>query len=102
MAMDLTNCQLCPRRCGVNRAQGELGRCKAGPVARLARAALHFWEEPCISGSKGSGTVFFPIAVLVASSVKTALSAVAKSEQKHPRPNWPQFSSTFRTRGRIT
>lgn len=59
MAMDLTNCQLCPRRCGVNRAQGELGRCKAGPVARLARAALHFWEEPCISGSKGSGTVFF-------------------------------------------
>ena len=97
MAMDLTNCQLCPRRCGVNRAQGELGRCKL--VRRSSsRAALHFGKT-CISGSKGSGTVFFPIAVLVASSVKTALSAVAKSERSIPGPTGRNFPSTFGTRG---
>jgi len=55
----LENCNLCPRRCGVNRLKGQLGFCKAGDKVKLARAALHHWEEPCISGSAGSGTVFF-------------------------------------------
>ncbi|MDD6763176.1 MAG: radical SAM protein [Clostridiales bacterium] len=55
----LENCRLCPRRCGVNRLNGERGFCGAGREVRIARAALHFWEEPCISGSSGSGTVFF-------------------------------------------
>ncbi|MBC8575389.1 radical SAM protein [Yanshouia hominis] len=55
----LEHCTLCPRRCGVNRAAGERGRCGAGKAVRVARAALHPWEEPCISGSRGSGTVFF-------------------------------------------
>ena len=52
-------CNLCPRNCGVNRAAGQKGYCKETWEIRLARAALHFWEEPCISGSGGSGTVFF-------------------------------------------
>lgn len=59
--MDLTCCTLCPRECGADRTQGR-GRCGAGMLPRLARAALHRWEEPCISGtdpSRGSGTVFF-------------------------------------------
>lgn len=59
--MDLTHCTLCPRECGANRAQGN-GRCGAGKLPKLARAALHRWEEPCISGGdprRGSGTVFF-------------------------------------------
>lgn len=51
-------CTLCPRRCGVDRAV-KPGFCGMGESPRLARAALHFWEEPCISGTKGSGTVFF-------------------------------------------
>ena len=55
----LEHCTLCPRRCGVNRAAGERGCCGAGETVRVARAALHPWEEPCISGSRGSGTVFF-------------------------------------------
>ena len=56
----LENCRLCPRQCGVNRLAGEKGFCGAvGEKVRVARAALHFWEEPCISGEKGSGTVFF-------------------------------------------
>lgn len=55
----LSRCELCPRRCGVNRLQGERGFCGAGATLRAARAALHHWEEPCISGTRGSGTVFF-------------------------------------------
>lgn len=55
----LTACELCPRRCRANRAAGEVGVCGAGPTLKLARAALHFWEEPPISGEVGSGTVFF-------------------------------------------
>lgn len=52
-------CNLCPRKCGVNRLKGELGVCKMGTHPMVARAALHFWEEPGISGEKGSGAVFF-------------------------------------------
>lgn len=52
-------CLLCPRQCGANREKGELGFCKSGPEPVVARAAAHFGEEPCISGSCGSGTVFF-------------------------------------------
>lgn len=52
-------CTLCPRRCQANRAAGQAGYCGAGGTLKAARAALHFWEEPCISGTRGSGTVFF-------------------------------------------
>lgn len=51
-------CNMCPRRCGVNR-QEKQGFCSSPEEFRVARAALHFWEEPCISGKRGSGTVFF-------------------------------------------
>ncbi len=51
-------CTLCPRACGVDRAVSR-GYCGAGSELRAARAALHFGEEPCISGTRGSGTVFF-------------------------------------------
>ena len=52
-------CRLCPRECGVNRRLGQLGFCGMDGVLRVARAALHLWEEPCISGKSGSGAVFF-------------------------------------------
>lgn len=54
----LSACELCPRRCCADRAAGERGVCGATDTLRLARAALHFWEEPPISGEAGSGTVF--------------------------------------------
>ena len=57
--MDLNRCNLCPRKCGVNRNNGELGFCKAGNKIKIARYSLHMWEEPCISGENGSGTIFF-------------------------------------------
>lgn len=59
MKNPLTNCNLCPRRCGVDRTAGETGFCGASDRVKIARSALHFWEEPCISGKNGSGTVFF-------------------------------------------
>lgn len=53
------NCLLCPRKCGINRAIGQTGVCGVSAEIRVARAALHYWEEPCISGKRGSGAVFF-------------------------------------------
>lgn len=56
----MSNCNLCPRQCGADRENGKSGICGvSGKNMLAARAALHFWEEPCISGEKGSGTVFF-------------------------------------------
>lgn len=55
----LESCRLCPRNCGINRLKGELGFCRSGKLIKAARASLHYWEEPCISGKSGSGTVFF-------------------------------------------
>lgn len=52
-------CELCPRECGANRRSGSMGVCGATNTLRLARAALHMWEEPPISGEAGSGTIFF-------------------------------------------
>lgn len=55
----LTRCVLCPRRCGVNRMAGEVGFCRAGADPVVASWNVHPWEEPPISGTRGSGTVFF-------------------------------------------
>lgn len=55
----MSGCVLCPRHCMVMRDNGEKGFCRETDHLRVARAALHMWEEPCISGEEGSGTVFF-------------------------------------------
>ena len=56
-------CNLCPRKCNIDR-KTDLGYCGEGNLLKLARASLHFWEEPCISGMRGSGTVFFSGCIL--------------------------------------
>lgn len=55
----LEKCNICPHKCGVNRLEGKLGRCKASDKLKIALVSLHNYEEPCISGENGSGTVFF-------------------------------------------
>ena len=55
----MKECRLCPRECGVNRMEGQRGFCGVDAEVMIARAALHMWEEPCISGKEGSGAVFF-------------------------------------------
>ena len=55
----LENCKLCPRNCSVNRLKNEIGFCRSSRDIKIARVSLHAWEEPCISGTKGSGTIFF-------------------------------------------
>ena len=57
--LSYTHCTLCPRRCGVDRTRGQLGFCKMPGQVHAARAGVHYWEEPVISGSFGSGAVFF-------------------------------------------
>lgn len=54
-----SNCNVCPRKCGANRDAGVRGICGQTNEIKIARAALHMWEEPCISGKRGSGTIFF-------------------------------------------
>ena len=55
----MEECRLCPRNCGVDRNSGQKGFCGVSAEVKIARAALHMWEEPCISGKEGSGAVFF-------------------------------------------
>ncbi|WP_061996376.1 radical SAM protein [Clostridium sp. ATCC 25772] len=55
----LRSCSLCPRNCGVDRTGGEIGFCSASDKIKVSKVSKHFWEEPCISGENGSGTVFF-------------------------------------------
>ena len=55
----MEKCTLCPRRCGVDRRNGKIGYCGESHTIRVARTSLHQWEEPCITGEHGSGTVFF-------------------------------------------
>ncbi len=59
MQNEYRRCELCPRRCGVDRTAGQRGFCGQPGHLRAARAAVHLWEEPCISGHWGSGAVFF-------------------------------------------
>lgn len=55
----LEKCNMCPHRCMVNRLEGNVGRCKSGKDVELALVSIHMYEEPCISGEDGSGTIFF-------------------------------------------
>jgi putative pyruvate formate lyase activating enzyme len=59
MIKEFDSCTICPRNCRVNRNNGDLGFCQARDKLVVARASLHYWEEPCLSDTKGSGTIFF-------------------------------------------
>ena len=54
-----SKCNLCPRRCNAKRYNGQIGICKCGDKIKIALSSIHNYEEPCISGKNGSGTVFF-------------------------------------------
>ena len=56
---ELEACKLCPRECQVNRLKGQKGFCQITDKVEIALASLHYFEEPCISGKEGSGTIFF-------------------------------------------
>ena len=56
---ELEKCEICPHNCKVNRAQGQIGRCRCNDKIKIALVSTHEYEEPCISGKNGSGTVFF-------------------------------------------
>ena len=57
--MNLEKCEICPHECGINRTKRQIGRCKSTDKIKIALYSIHKFEEPCISGGNGSGTVFF-------------------------------------------
>lgn len=59
MLEELEQCEICPRECKVNRLDGKVGNCKASDKVEISLVSLHMFEEPCISGKNGSGTIFF-------------------------------------------
>ncbi len=76
------DCNLCPRNCNVNRKIGEIGYCGQPYEIVASRAALHIWEEPCISGERGSGTVFFsgcPLRCVYCQNHSIAIGKVGKN-----------------------
>lgn len=78
----MKRCTLCPRKCQADRDRGERGFCGQSSELKVARAALHFWEEPCISGEKGSGAVFFsgcPLHCVFCQNRKIADGTVGKT-----------------------
>ena len=82
--MILENCRLCARSCGVNRMKNRAGRCGQTEELVVARAALHMWEEPCISGKEGSGAVFFvgcPLGCVFCQNREIARGRAAKKAQ---------------------
>lgn len=78
----MEECRICPRNCAVNRCGGKVGFCGETDQIRIARAALHFWEEPFISGEKGSGAIFFSgcnLKCIYCQNAEIALSAKGKA-----------------------
>lgn len=78
----LEQCSLCPRGCGANRETGQTGYCGMTADIKIARASLHMWEEPCISGENGSGTVFFtgcPLKCVFCQNRRIAIGSTGKS-----------------------
>lgn len=87
-----SRCSLCPRGCRADRSKGERGYCGQSEEIYAARAALHMWEEPCISGSRGSGTVFFsgcPLRCVYCQNHSIALSRVGM------KIDYPRLSEIF-------
>lgn len=84
----MKECRLCPRNCGADRMAGQKGFCGTDTEIMVARAALHMWEEPCISGKEGSGAVFFPDVRWDAISVRTEEYPGARGERRLHRNTW--------------
>lgn len=62
MLKNLEKCNICPHKCGINRKAGKIGRCKSKDTVRIALYSTHNFEEPCISGDKGSrNNIFFKL-----------------------------------------
>ena len=59
MLKELKKCKICPRECNIDRLNGKIGNCKASDKVEISLVSMHMFEEPCISGKNGSGTIFF-------------------------------------------
>ncbi len=87
------SCDLCPRKCGVDRAAGQAGFCGAGVLTRVAKACLHFGEEPCISGTAGSGAVFFAGCTMRCAFCQN--HEISQGSRKWPEVDGPWLAGIF-------
>ena len=94
------NCTLCPRKCNVNRLEGKRGYCGMDGTIRAARAALHMWEEPCISGKKDQGLFFSLAAACGAVSARTGILPLGIPEKKFQWSGLLKFFWNCRKKGR--
>ena len=95
------NCTLCPRKCNVNRLEGKRGYCGMDSTIRAARAALHMWEEPCISGKKRIRGCFFSLAAACgAVSARTGILPLGIPEKKFQWSGLLKFFWNCRKKGR--
>ena len=92
--MDYSNCTLCPRACGADRAGGKTGWCRCPGEALVGKTMIHKWEEPALAGSGGSGAVFFGSCTLGCSYCRTGPSAAAPWEKPWTAPG---FAISLRT-----
>ena len=92
MFEELKKCMVCPHNCKVNRLNKKIGRCKASDKVKVALASIHYFEEPCISGEKGSGTVFFSNCNM---SCKFCQNYKISSEGKGKEITIEQLANTF-------
>ena len=95
----LENCTLCPRECKVNRLEGMRGYCGMDSRIRAARAALHMWEEPCISGKKAPELYFFLAVDCAAASVRTGTLPSVIAERRLHCLDWLIFFWSWSKRG---
>lgn len=95
----LADCTLCPRKCHANRLGGHLGFCEQTAELTAARAALHFWEEPCISGKTGSGAVFFSGCNLQCVFCQNHNIAIGQSGQEVPLAHLVQIFLNLQKQG---
>ena len=86
--LDYRHCTLCPRRCGVDRTAGQLGFCRMPDRIRAARAALHYWEEPVISGSFGSGDLEKAVTRADAAQMLSAAKTLMDGEEPEGLFSW--------------
>lgn len=86
-----TDCCLCPRNCHVDRTQGKTGYCGQTDQIRAARAALHMWEEPCISGDAGPEPCFFRAVRLAVCSARTIPLLQAVWGKQFPWNGWQKY-----------
>ena len=98
----LSSCELCPRKCNVDRLSGQKGICKTGEKAVVSSFNPHFGEEEPLVGNNGSGTIFLLTVICYATFARIMISAISVKEKRSPTNNWRVSCCIYKTQGATT